>query len=89
MGDRPTHDAVQSTAELTVLLLLAVVPKLKSSEQFVAKHAFTGWRVTGYLGGHLVSGKTAPIIGFGRIEQTVGRMLSAFDVKVQYVDPFQ
>ncbi|MCW0952836.1 hypothetical protein OIT44_01975 [Weissella ceti] len=87
VANTPTHDAIQSTAELTVLLLLAVVRQLKASEQIVEQNNFEGWRVTGYLGGHQVSGKTATIIGFGRIGQTVGRLLAAFDVEVQYVDP--
>lgn len=87
VANTPTPAAIQSTAELTVLLLLAVVRQLKSSERIVESNAFEGCRVTGFLGGHQVSGKTATIIGFGRIGQAVGHILTAFDIKVQYVDP--
>lgn len=83
----PTHDSIFSTAELTFSLLLALSRRVINGHKMCEKQAFEGWQVTGYLGGHQVSGKKLAIVGLGRIGKVVARMARGFDMPVVYVDP--
>ena len=62
----------EDTADLTLLLLLAVARRAGEGERELRAGAWTGWRPTHMLGSR-VSGKTLGIIGFGRIGQAVAQ----------------
>lgn len=83
----PTHDAIQSTAEMTMTLLLALTRNVKEGQKICDQNHFSGWSVTGYLGGHQASNKKIGIIGFGRIGQKVAKIANALDMEVIFVDP--
>lgn len=83
----PTNDSIASTAEQTVTLLLSVSRKILQGDTVMREHRFSGWRVTGYVGGHQVYGKKVVIIGLGRVGKKVVELLSGFDVDLYYVDP--
>jgi lactate dehydrogenase-like 2-hydroxyacid dehydrogenase len=83
----PTHDAIQSTAEMTMTLLLALTRKVKEGQKICNQNDFSGWSVTGYLGGHQASNKTIGIIGFGRIGQKVAKIAHALEMEILFVDP--
>lgn len=83
----PTRDSVASTAELTVALTLAVSRKIIPGDEMMRKNAFSGWQVTGYVGGHQVFGKKIIIIGLGRVGKLVAQILSGFETEISYVDP--
>ncbi len=48
----PTRDSIASTAEQTVTLMLAVSRLVLAGDQMMRANKFTGWEITGYLGGH-------------------------------------
>lgn len=83
----PTHDAIQSTAEMTMTLLLALSRNVKEGQKICDQNDFSGWSVTGYLGGHQASNKKIGIIGFGRIGQKVAKIAHALEMEVLFVDP--
>ncbi|GAA3961644.1 NAD(P)-dependent oxidoreductase [Gordonia caeni] len=83
----PTIDSVASTAEQAVALLLAVSRRVLGGDRLMRSGDFTGWEVTGYVGGHQVYGKALLIIGLGRIGRLVAQMLSGFSMTMYYVDP--
>lgn len=78
----PEANAV-SVAEFTIGAILAL------SRRFVPTHLSTsagGWDRTAYCGSEL-SGKTAGIIGLGRIGELVAHRLRAFGLKLLAFDP--
>ncbi|MDN6147198.1 MAG: hydroxyacid dehydrogenase [Tetragenococcus halophilus] len=83
----PTYAAIQSTAELTITILLALSRDIRKGQEICEQNQFKGWRVTGYLGGHQVSNKKIAIIGFGRVGQKVAKIANALDMSVMFVDP--
>lgn len=83
----PTYSAIQSTAELTMTILLALSRNIREGQKICEQNQFEGWRVTGYLGGHQVSKKQIAIIGFGRVGQKVAKIANALDMQVMFVDP--
>ena len=60
------------TADLTMLLMLAVMRRAGEGERELRAGAWTGWRPTHLLGARL-TGKTLGIVGFGRIGAAVAR----------------
>jgi lactate dehydrogenase-like 2-hydroxyacid dehydrogenase len=60
------------TADLTLLLLLAVARRAGEGERELRAGAWTGWRPTHLLGTRL-AGKTLGLVGFGRIARAVAR----------------
>ena len=83
----PTIDSIASTAEETVTLLLSLSRQILAGNELMRAHAFKGWQVTGYVGGHQVYGKKLVIVGMGRIGKVVAQMLSGFNMDMYYVDP--
>lgn len=60
------------TADLAMLLILAVMRRSGEGERLVRARDWTGWTPTNHLG-RQVSGATLGVIGFGRIGQAVAR----------------
>ncbi|HEU4699901.1 MAG TPA: D-glycerate dehydrogenase [Gemmatimonadales bacterium] len=61
-----------ATADLAILLLLMVARRAGEGEREVRAGAWTGWRPT-HLLGHMVSGRTLGIVGYGRIGRATAR----------------
>lgn len=64
------------TADLALLLMLAVLRRAGEGEREVRAGRWTGWRPTHLLGARL-SGKTLGIVGLGRIGMAVAQRASA------------
>jgi lactate dehydrogenase-like 2-hydroxyacid dehydrogenase len=60
----------EDTADLTMLLLLAIARRAGEGERELRAGRWTGWRPTHLLGAR-VTGKVLGIVGFGRIGQAV------------------
>jgi len=73
----------ETTAELAVALLLSVTRRIVEGHKFVENKKFRGWKPELLLGTDL-NKKTLGIYGFGKIGQTIGRILKGFDVKLLY-----
>jgi lactate dehydrogenase-like 2-hydroxyacid dehydrogenase len=70
------------TADLAMLLMLAVARRTGEGERELRAGQWTGWRPTHLLGTR-VSGKTLGVIGFGRIGQAVAqRARDGFGMRV-------
>lgn len=82
----PTEDSIASTAEQTVTLLLSLSRKLLAGDDLMKHNKFTGWRVTGYVGGHQVYGKKLFVVGLGKVGRKVVEMLSGFQMDMYYTD---
>jgi D-3-phosphoglycerate dehydrogenase / 2-oxoglutarate reductase len=77
-GETAFLNTVTATAELTIALLLALVRHVPRA----AAHAAGGGWDRYPFKGHDLFGKTAGIIGYGRLGRMVGRLLSAFGMRV-------
>jgi D-3-phosphoglycerate dehydrogenase / 2-oxoglutarate reductase len=76
--DRAFLDSLQSTAELTWLLLLACVRRFRTANE----HAMDGhWSPMSVRGNELI-GKTVGIVGLGRLGTMVARIAIAFQMRV-------
>jgi phosphonate dehydrogenase len=73
------------TADLAVGLLLALTRRILQGDHLVRSKYFPGWRPVLYGSG--LQGKTAGIIGFGRLGRMIARRLKAFDLDVRFFDP--
>ncbi|MBK8249223.1 MAG: D-glycerate dehydrogenase [Gemmatimonadetes bacterium] len=74
----------EDTADLTMLLLLAVARRAWEGDRELRAGAWTGWRPTHMLGTR-VSGKTLGIVGMGRIGRAVSqRARQGFGMSVAY-----
>ena len=74
----------EDTADLTMLLILAVARRANEGERELRAGKWTGWRPTHLLGTR-VTGKTLGIVGFGRIGQAVAaRAHHGFGMRVLY-----
>ncbi len=76
----------EATAELAFALLLAAARRLGEGERLVRAGTWTGWALDQLLGVQLV-GKTAGVVGFGRIGQAFARRARGFGMRVVYADP--
>ncbi|HET8600742.1 MAG TPA: D-glycerate dehydrogenase [Segeticoccus sp.] len=70
-----------ATADLTMLLLLAVARRCVEGDDFLRSGRYRGWKPDLLLGSD-VTGATLGLVGFGRIAQAVARRALAFDMKV-------
>lgn len=80
---RGSIEGISATAELTVGLLLSLVRRIPAAANAVAHHR--EWNRNDFRGTQL-SGRTAGIIGLGRIGMKVARILQAFEMNVIYFD---
>jgi glyoxylate reductase len=76
----------ESTAELTIALILAVLRRIPQAERFTREKKFKGWALDLWLGKDL-AGARLGIVGFGRIGRAVARLASAFRAEIFYSDP--
>ncbi len=82
-GEADFLKEVRATAELTVGLLLALVRHLPAAHAHVCDG---GWNRDLFRGNELY-GKTAGIVGYGRLGRIVARYLQAFDMRVLACGP--
>jgi glyoxylate reductase len=76
----------ETTAELTLALILAVLRRIPQAERLTRAGGFKGWALDFWLGKDL-SGARLGILGFGRIGRAVARLASAFGAVILYHDP--
>jgi glyoxylate reductase len=67
----------ESTADLTLALMLGIARRLAEGETFVRAGEWATWE-PGLMLGRDLHGATVGIVGFGRIGQAVGRRLEGF-----------
>lgn len=82
-GETEFLKEVRATAELTVSLILALLRHVPAAVEHVVRG---GWDRDRFRGRELF-GKTAGIVGYGRLGTIVARYLCAFDMRVLAVDP--
>jgi glyoxylate reductase len=71
----------ESTADLTMLLILAASRQSSAAEADLREGGFQGWSIDGYLGRD-VHGALLGLVGFGRIGRAVARRAAGFGMKV-------
>ncbi len=76
----------ETTAELTLALILAVLRRIPQADRLTRSGGFMGWALDFWLGKDL-AGAQLGILGFGRIGRAVARRASAFGAKILYYDP--
>ncbi len=74
-----------STAELTIALILACAKRIPESETFLRDGKFVAWKPQLLLGVELKN-KTLGIVGAGRIGREVAKRAKAFGMKIIYFD---
>lgn len=74
----------RATAELALTLLLAAARRVPEGEALCRRGAFKGWRPNLLLGREL-NGKTAVLLGRGRIGQETARLLRAVGLRVVWI----
>lgn len=77
-GETGFLTAIRGTAELTIALLLSLVRHVPAAAAHVRAG---GWDRYGFKGIDLF-GKTAGVVGYGRLGRIVGRYLAAFGMRV-------
>lgn len=73
------------TAELAIALALGISRKVLEGDRIVRSGAYRGWRPILYGTG--LNGRTAGIVGMGKLGRAVASRLFAFGVKILYTDP--
>jgi glyoxylate reductase len=74
-----------TTAELTVGLMLAVTRRLVAADRYTRQGRYTCWGPTLFLGADL-RGMQVGLVGMGRIGQAVAERLAGFGVRLVYAD---
>lgn len=72
-----------ATADIAMLLVLAVARRCVEADQLVRSGQFTGWQPELMLG-HDIAGKTLGLAGFGRIARATARRALAFGMDVAF-----
>ncbi len=78
----------ESTADLTMALLLAIARNLVPASQDARQGRWKTWRPAGWLGVDL-NGGTLGVIGMGKIGKAVTRRALGFGMKILYVDDIE
>jgi glyoxylate reductase len=73
----------EATADIALGLLLSVSRHLRAAENQLRAGEFDGWHPFGFVGTELF-GKTAGIIGMGRIGKAIARRLKGFGIHTLY-----
>ena len=73
----------EATADIALALLLGVSRKILAAESDLRDGKFDGWHPNGYVGVELF-GKTAGIVGMGRIGKAIVRRLKGFGISTLY-----
>ncbi len=73
------------TAELAIALALGISRKVLEGDRIVRSGAYGGWRPILYGTG--LHGRTAGIVGMGKLGRALASRLSAFGMKILYTDP--
>jgi glyoxylate reductase len=76
----------ESTADLTLALLLAVARRLPEAERFLRADHWRRWDVDLLVGAD-VHGRTLGIVGLGRIGTAVARRARGFGMRILYAAP--
>ena len=83
-----TSDIVtNSTADLTLSLLLSLVRKIPEANNYVKQDKWKSWDPNLFLGEELF-GKKFGILGFGNIGQAVAKRALGFGLKILFFDPY-
>jgi len=77
---------VESTADCTFALLLAVTRRLVEADAYVRSGAWKSFQ-PGIWDGMELHGKTLGIVGFGKIGRAVARRAEGFGLRVLFFDP--
>ena len=72
-----------STADITMLLLLGAARRAYEGERMLREDAWVGWNPNQLLGVH-VSGKRLGILGMGRIGRAVAQRARGFEMEIHY-----
>ncbi|MGH8547136.1 MAG: 2-hydroxyacid dehydrogenase [Methylococcales bacterium] len=76
------------TADIAMLLMLAIARRGMEGDRHVRQGEWTGWRPT-HMMGRKVTGKTLGLIGMGRIAQAMARKAHhGFNMKIVFTDPY-
>ncbi|MGH6819975.1 MAG: 2-hydroxyacid dehydrogenase [Methylocella sp.] len=76
------------TADIAMLLMLAIARRGMEGDRHVRQNEWTGWRPTHMMGAK-VTGKTLGLVGMGRIAQAMARKAHhGFNMKIIFTDPF-
>lgn len=79
-----TPDALtEATADIAMLLMLMAARRAGEGERELRAGGWTGWRPTHMLG-QTLTGKTAGLVGFGRIAQATAARAAAFGMNILY-----
>jgi lactate dehydrogenase-like 2-hydroxyacid dehydrogenase len=76
----------ESTADLTMALLLTVARRLPEASQDAREGRWTTWEPAGWLGADL-AGATLGIVGMGQIGTAVAKRAKAFGMRIVYSSP--
>jgi len=79
------YSVTESTAELTMTIMLAVSRRIAEADNYVRKFNDGNWYPM-LLMGHELYGKKLGIIGFGRIGQAVAKRAWGFGMELYYYD---
>jgi glyoxylate reductase len=72
---------VESTADLTLAILLSLIRKIPDAQRYVREGRWTGWDPASLFGEEL-NGKTFGIIGYGKIGKAVATRALGFGLRV-------
>jgi glyoxylate reductase len=74
-----------ATADLAWTLLMSVSRRIVEADKFTREGKFMGWGPMVFLGRD-ITGKTAGVVGAGRIGYNFAKKAKAFDMKILYTD---
>ena len=76
---------IRATAEMTIALALALLRRIPEAAEHVRSG---GWNRDAFRG-HELAGRTAGVVGVGRLGEMVARLLTAFGMRVLGYDPYR
>lgn len=85
VANTPGDKASRSVAEFAFAMILALGTKLIDADEFCRSKKYKYWNPMDFLGTRTTE-KTLGIIGFGRIGQSLAKMVRGLDMKILYND---